>query len=514
LRWRITTCAHQSQYPDVANRLKVGNIFYFGIFVAALMPATATPPVKSRSTQKQSRFHARSILVLVVAVLFMAFVGFCGWALAAPSRVPAVVGSIVEDMVGENANPINLQRPIAPVQLSAVAQLGKKIFFDPTLSASGRQSCASCHSPEHSYGPANNLAVQLGGPSLSRQGYRPPPSLMYLYRQPNFSIGPDSGEADSAPNLAQIATQAAGVAKAKKSAGAAPSTPAMVPQGGLFWDGRADTLQAQASGPMLNPVEMANSSVAEVSAKLQRTSYRNDFIQLFGPHIFESTDLTMSEAMFAVARYQVEEQSFHPFTSKYDYWLEGKARLTQAELRGLRLFNDPNKANCAGCHLSKPGADGMPPMFTDYQYEALGVPRNASLAINRDNSFFDMGICGPFRTDLKDQTQYCGMFLTPSLRNVATRHVFFHNGVYHSLEDVMAFYNERNTAPQKFYPRGPDGKIKKYNDLPEKFTVNIDDKDAPFDRKFGDKPAMTDDDIRNIIAFLQTLNDGYKVGAH
>jgi len=73
----------------------------------------------------------------------------------------------------------------------------------------------------------------------------------------------------------------------------------------------------------------------------------------------------------------------------------------------------------------------------------------------------------------------------------------------------MAFYNERNTAPEKFYPKGADGKARKYDDLPLQFRANIDDKDAPFDRKFGDKPAMTDQDIRDIIAFLKTLNDGY-----
>lgn len=477
------------------------------------MPASSANSAETNPIQSKSRFGVRRIFARILAATVVIAVGLCIWALLYPGRAPAVVGAMVENLTGANANPVELQRPIAPPQLSSVAQLGKKIFFDPTLSASGRQSCASCHSPEHAYGPANNLSVQLGGPSLSQQGYRPPQSLMYLYRQPNFSIGPDAGDADNAPDLAKIASQAAGVARAQKNAGVAPAAPAMVPQGGMFWDGRADTLQAQASGPLLNPVEMANASIADVMAKFERTPYRSDFIQLFGAHIFENTTLAMSEAMFAVARYQVEEQSFHPYTSKYDYWLEGKARLSPAELRGLRLFNDPNKANCAGCHLSKPGSDGLPPMFTDYQYEALGVPRNTRLAANKDHSFFDMGICGPFRADLKDQTQYCGMFLTPTLRNASTRKVFFHNGVYTSLEDVMAFYNERNTAPQKFYPRGADGKIQKYDDLPMQFHANVDDKDAPFDRKFGVRPAMTDVDIHDIIAFLKTLNDGYRGSA-
>jgi len=110
---------------------------------------------------------------------------------------------------------------------------------------------------------------------------------------------------------------------------------------------------------------------------------------------------------------------------------------------------------------------------------------------------------------MKDQTQYCGMFLTSTLRNAATRHAFFHNGICSSLDDVMAFYNDRNTAPEKFHPKGPDNKVRKYDDLPPRFHANIDNTDAPFDRKFGDKPAMTDQDMRDIIAFLKTLNDGY-----
>jgi cytochrome c peroxidase len=119
-------------------------------------------------------------------------------------------------------------------------------------------------------------------------------------------------------------------------------------------------------------------------------------------------------------------------------------------------------------------------------------------------------VCGPFRADLKDQTQYCGMFLTPTLRNVATRHAFFHNGIYSKLDDVMNFYNERNTAPEKFYSKDANGRVRKYDDLPAQYHANIDDKDAPFDRKFGEKPAMTPEDIKDIEAFLNTLTDGYK----
>ncbi|EIM96307.1 di-heme cytochrome c peroxidase [Paraburkholderia hospita] len=424
--------------------------------------------------------------------------------------MPLAIGAIVEDITGANPQPVALHVP--PSQpLSAVALLGQQIFNDPSLSASGKQSCASCHSAEHAYGPPNDLSVQLGGPHMTDAGYRPPPSLAYLYRQAPFSIGPDQNDMDAAPvTLDQLATAASGTQRAVKTAGVAPAAPALVPQGGLFWDGRASTLQDQASGPMLNPVEMANKSTGEVVHKLLNAKYLDQFKQLFGDRIINQPDLLFDEAMFAVGRYQFEDPSFHRFTSKYDYWLQGKARLTQAEMRGLRLFNDPDKANCAGCHLSKPTADHLPPLFTDTQYEALGVPRNRDLSINKDQNFYDMGVCGPFRDDAATLTQYCGMFLTPTLRNVATRHAFFHNGVYHDLKHVMDFYNLRNTSPEKIYPLDAAGKPEKYDDLPAKYHANIDVADAPFDRKLGEKPAMTDDDIQDIIAFMNTLTDGYK----
>ena len=123
-----------------------------------------------------------------------------------------------------------------------------------------------------------------------------------------------------------------------------------------------------------------------------------------------------------------------------------------------------------------------------------------------------MGLCGRGRSDLAAQTQYCGIFLTPTLRNVATRRVFFHNGVYHTLDQVMAFYNERDTAPQKIYPETRSGTVMKYNDLPVRFHKNVDIADAPFNRQLGERPAMSAADVRDVIAFLKTLSDGYDAG--
>ncbi|MDN4999665.1 cytochrome-c peroxidase [Bradyrhizobium sp. GCM10027634] len=411
---------------------------------------------------------------------------------------------------GANPNPVRLMRPPA-APLSAMALLGREIFYDASLSSSGSLSCASCHSPDHGYGPPNDGPVMLGGASLTRQGARAVPSLTYLERQPNFSIGPDKADDDNVMDLAQMAALGREAARTTKTAGGTGASANIVPQGGLFWDGRADTLQDQALFPLLDPNEMDGGSAEIVAGKLRRAPYASRFVELFGVGVMRNQRLLIAEAMFAVARYQVEEPSFHPYSSKYDYWLEGKARLSESELRGLQLFNDPGKANCAGCHTSAPSRDGLPPLFTDHQYEALGAPRNAALAGNKDPSYFDLGVCGPQRTDAVEQTQYCGMFLTPTLRNTATRHAFFHNGVFKTLEEVLDFYNFRDIHPDKVFPRTADGTVRKYDDLPETYHANVDIADPPFDRRLGDKPAMTAQDEADIIAFLKTLTDGYKV---
>jgi cytochrome c peroxidase len=410
---------------------------------------------------------------------------------------------------GENPCPVRLVRPLA-APLSAMAQLGRLIFFDPALSSSGRLACASCHSPQHAYGPADAVPAMAGGPLLSRQGVRAAPSLMYLERQPNFSIGSDDAE-NEAVSLGRLAVFGRDAVRAPKTArDTAAGGANLVPQGGLFWDGRVDTLQQQALLPLLSPSEMDGGSVERVAAKLKAAPYAARFVQLFAAAVFASPRLAVAEALFAVARYQIEDPSFHPYTSKYDFWLEGHARLSPAELRGYLRFSDPAGANCGGCHLDRPGADGLPPLFTDHQFEALGVPRNPALAANRDPDYYDLGICGPYRIDLRDQRQYCGLFMTPTLRNVATRKVFFHNGVYHSLEQVLDFYNFRDTRPEQIYPPSADGSIARFDDVPPRYRANIDEADPPFGRKAGEPSAMSAEDERDIIAFLKTLTDGYQ----
>jgi cytochrome c peroxidase len=409
-----------------------------------------------------------------------------------------------------------LNAPAAP--LSAVAELGKKIFFDASLSTSGKLSCASCHSPDNAHAPANDLAVQLGGLSMQQQGGRAVPSLRYHDHAPAFSIGADTTvdeddkiAAAAAAQAQDKAAHAAQVAKASLSADAA--TQKLVPQGGFDWDGRALNLTDQAGGPLLAPNEMANKDVTQLLAKFKAAPYASEMQLLFGPGVFTSPNLALGEAYFALAQYQKEDRSFHPYDSKYDYYLAGKVQLSEQEMRGFDLFKDPKKGNCATCHIEKPSRDGLrPPAFTDYEYEALAAPRNKAILANRDAKYVDLGMCGPWRKDVAKKVNFCGYFKTPSLRNVATRKVLFHNGVFHSLDEVLHFYVERETKPEKWYPHAKDGKVDKYDDLPAIYRANVDTVDAPFDRKPGDAPALTDDEIKDVIAFLQTLNDGYRAG--
>jgi cytochrome c peroxidase len=173
----------------------------------------------------------------------------------------------------------------------------------------------------------------------------------------------------------------------------------------------------------------------------------------------------------------------------------------------LEAFNDPAKGNCARCHPSAMRHGAMP-QFTDFGFAALGVPRNPLIPANRDQKYFDLGLCGPVRTDLSDKPQYCGLFRTPTLRNAATRHVFFHNGVVRRLDEVVRFYAGRDTHPAKWYPRGADRVTVKFDDLPVQYRGNVDIQ-APLDRHARGRAALSEADIHDIVAFLETLTDGW-----
>ena len=150
--------------------------------------------------------------------------------------------------------------------------------------------------------------------------------------------------------------------------------------------------------------------------------------------------------------------------------------------------------------------DGAFPLFTDFGLIAIGVPRHRGLPSNADANFYDMGLCGPLRTDFTDRADYCGRFRTPTLRNVALRRTFFHNGVFHTLDEAIRFYARRDTHPQEFYPHDASGTSMKFDDLPPRHHANVN-MEPPFDRKRGDAPALDDAEIADIMAFLRTLTD-------
>jgi cytochrome c peroxidase len=365
---------------------------------------------------------------------------------------------------------------------AAMSRLGRALFSDPSLSASGKLACASCHDPKAHFGPPNERAVQRGGDDGRKTGLRAVPSLMYGQNIPPFTEHYTDDEEDDSIDQG--------------------------PAGGHDWDGRAQSVHVQALEPLLSPLEMANANAQAVTAALRRTAYFHEFEMTFGKEAMRDDANLLRAALLAFETYQQEPQLFYPYTSKYDAWLRGQATLSAQELRGLAAFNDPERGNCARCHPSAVKGGGFP-QFTDFGYAAIGVPRNPAIAANADPHYYDLGLCGPLRTDLIDKTEYCGMFRTPSLRNVATRRVFFHNGRLHRLVDVLRWYAERDLQPQHWYPKGVDGRVRRFDDLPERYHKNVDSM-APFDRRPGDAPALSSADIDDMLVFLATLSDGYR----
>lgn len=369
-----------------------------------------------------------------------------------------------------------LSRPQAYARAAALGELGRKLFFDPSLSASGKMACATCHDPQHAFGPPNALPVQFGGPDMRQPGLRSVPSLRYLQAIPQFTAHyyDSDDEGDSSIDNG--------------------------PTGGLTWDGRVDRFRDQAQLPLLSPFEMANASPADVVARVRAAPYAGELPAVYGEAVFADSDKAFTAILEALEVFQQDARLFYPYSSRYDDYLAGRATLSPQEVRGLQLFENPDKGNCSNCHRSKRANDGTPPQFTDYGLIALAVPRNPAIPANADPAYRDLGACGPLRTDLAGHDKYCGLFRTPSLRNVATRQTFFHNGLVHDLRAAVAFYAERDTQPEKWYSHG------RFEDLPEPFWANVN-REPPFDRKRGDPSPLTAGEIDDIVAFLKTLTD-------
>ena len=319
---------------------------------------------------------------------------------------------------------------------------------------------------DHAYAPAERRAVQLGGPTLSLPARARCRRCATIEYTPPYADLLDNPDGISAPG----------------------------PGGGFTRDGRASTLADQARIPLLAPNEMANASPAAVVRAIRASAVRAAVrAGLWRGVVRRRPATAFKNALDALQAFQLEDDSFHPYSSKYDLYASQQDRRQADAQRAARVsavYNDPNKGNCFACHFNGAGIGGSVRLFTDYTYAAIGVPRNAEIPANRDPSYFDLGICGRPDHPLPANARYCGMFKTPTLRNVATRRVFFHNGRFKSLRDVIRFYNTRDTNPELWYPIVA-GVVQKWDDLPRAYRDQHRQADAAR-RPAARKPAADD----------------------
>ncbi|MGD0530457.1 MAG: cytochrome c peroxidase [Polyangiaceae bacterium] len=360
----------------------------------------------------------------------------------------------------------------APPTVDRIA-LGRAIFFDPALSEPPGTSCASCHDPSRGF--AGNHGSTVGVARGSRPDHparRNTPSVMYLRFVPRFHL---HWEEDA---------------------------PLVDAYGGFFWDGRTDSLAELTKQPLLEADEMNNESPASIARKVAAAPYAPELRRLLGD-AGEAPDAVLHAMGEAVEAYLLGPD-MAPFSSRYDDYVRRRGELTATEALGLRLFKDSAKGGCSACHKLN---DTIPApersLFTDYGYDALAPPRNRALPANRDPARFDLGLCQ--RPDPRyhtDGEQFCGSFRTPSLRNVAVRTAFMHNGVFGSLRDVVTFYATRSTDPKRWYPHRPT-----FDDVPARYREYVNVDKAPYNRQEGEKPALDEHEVDAIVAFLGTLTD-------
>jgi cytochrome c peroxidase len=375
-------------------------------------------------------------------------------------------------------------------RLTREERLGKLLFFDDNLSEPKGQSCAFCHDPEVGFtGPTSVVNATIAvypGAVPTRFGNRKPPTAAYGGDSPVLHFDDEEG----------------------------------LWIGGMFWDGRAtgwelgDPLAEQARGPFLNPLEQNNPSKEAVVKKVLKSRYRKLFKRVCGRTY--DVDKYYDCIAISIAAYE-RSKEVNPFSSKYDYWLKGKANLTSQEMEGLSLFE--GKAMCSACHISEPGPNGEPPLFTDFTYDNLGVPRNPLNPFYYEPEWNPLGTAwvdeglGAF---LRGQSivpydEQIGKVKVPTLRNVDRRpHMLFvkdygHNGYFKSLKEIVHFYNTRDVLPECSTVTAPTVPLPGENCWPEpEVSVNVNtDELGNLD--------LTDAEEDALVAFMKTLNDGYEV---
>jgi cytochrome c peroxidase len=403
---------------------------------------------------------------------------------------------------------VQSSQALAAPALTPMEQLGKYLFFDKNLSKNNNQSCATCHDPMVGYtGPdtaINAHGAVYPGSDPALFGNRKPPSAAYA--------------GDSMPLRYDAALDGW--------------------VGGMFWDGRAtgdvlgDPLAEQAKGPFLNPLEQGLSSAEELCNKVKAGTYAALFEQVWGSGSLDcaSAETVYDQIGIAVAAYE-RSAEVNPYTSKFDrFWAKAKTKkldvtkistsnytkyrslgLTDTELYGLALFNSPTQANCASCHSLKPGPKGYP-LFTDFTYDNLGMPKNPenpfynNLAYNPDGSaWVDTGLGGFLETVQTDAaTSEMGKMKVPTLRNVDKRpsanfvKAYGHNGYFKSLEEVVRFYAMRGMSGGMMGGMGGGGMM--CGGMFPEPEVN---------ENLATLNHFRCRDQAYIVAFLKTLSDGY-----
>ncbi len=262
-----------------------------------------------------------------------------------------------------------------------ILSLGKKLFFEPALSGDGTRSCATCHSPEHFFtdGLARNRTLH-GQSDLPRNT----PSLLY-----------------------------AGYQYAE------------------FWDGRAQSLEAQID-TVLNSKSEMNSSGAGISKRLIKDPVYAEAYKKIWP---ADSTIDPDRIKGALAAYI---RSLAPFRSDFDRYISGDhAALTPGQQNGFNLFM--GKARCGSCHFAPLFNGLLPPDYTSTEFENLGVTADDHFEKPRLDS--DLGRYSFFPVPLNK-----GSFKTPTVRNAAVTSPYMHNGRFSSLERVIEFYDKGGGA--------------------------------------------------------------------
>ena len=337
--------------------------------------------------------------------------------------------------------------------------LGRILFFDVNLSKNRTQSCATCHNPNAGFVDDRDNGVKkmasLGDDGKSL-GDRQAPTASYAKFSPVFHFDE----------------------KAKKYVG------------GEFWDGREATLEGQAGGPPLNPIEMGMSDKKAVVDRLkENTLYVDSFKKIFGADIFKNDDKAYEAMTIAIASFERTDE-FSPFDSKYDRYLKGEYDLTPLEDLGKSIFFSNNNNSCANCHVLK-GEDKEGETFTNYQYHNIGTPANNELRAKNGVKAIDEGLLA--NSNVSDVAQK-GKHKVPTLRNVAVTAPYMHNGVFKDLKTVVEFYDKYNNKD-----RNIDPETNKPWDEPEvKDNISLQELKAN---------KLTDRKVEALVAFMKLLTD-------